>query len=62
MHLMGTDEYEHHVGAKFGGLVMEHHDGWANWKSKINPWDAYDKGPCKDLLGELEKAIHGRGM
>jgi alpha-L-fucosidase len=50
------------AGAKFGGLVAEHHDGWSNWKSKINPWNAYDKGPRKDLLGELEKAIHGRGM
>ncbi len=50
------------AGAKFGGLVAEHHDGWSNWKSKTNPWNAYDKGPHRDLLGELEKAIHRRGM
>ncbi|MDO3695358.1 alpha-L-fucosidase [Wenyingzhuangia sp. chi5] len=50
------------AGAKFGGVVAEHHDGWSNWKSKINPWNAYDKGPHRDILGELEKAIHSREM
>lgn len=49
-------------GAKFGGIVAEHHDGWANWDSKINPWNAMDMGPNRDLVGELEKAIHGRGL
>lgn len=97
MHIVGSDEYNHHVatygepakfgyhnfvpmfkaehfnadewadlfvkaGAKFGGVVAEHHDGWANWKSKINPWNAYDMGPHRDLVGELEKAIHGKGL
>lgn len=97
MHIVGSDEYKHHVetygepavfgyhnfvpmfkaekfnaeewadlfvkaGAKFGGVVAEHHDGWANWKSKINPWNSYDMGPHRDLLGELEKAIHGKGL
>lgn len=50
------------AGAKFGGIVAEHHDGWSNWKSKINPWNSYDMGPHKDIVGELEKAIHGRGL
>ncbi|SFU66514.1 alpha-L-fucosidase [Pustulibacterium marinum] len=97
MHIVGSNEYKHHVetygepkdfgyhdfvpefkaenfnaeewatlfekaGAKFAGVVAEHHDGWSNWKSKINPWNAYDKGPHKDVLGQLEKAIHGKGM
>lgn len=97
MHVVGSNEYKHHVetygepkdfgyhdfvpefkaenfnaeewatlfekaGAKFAGVVAEHHDGWSNWKSEINPWNAYDKGPHKDVLGQLEKAIHGKGM
>jgi alpha-L-fucosidase len=50
------------AGAKFGGVVAEHHDGWSNWASKINPWNSMDKGPHRDLVGELGKAIHGRGL
>jgi alpha-L-fucosidase len=49
-------------GAKFAGIVAEHHDGWSNWRSKINPWNSVDMGPHRDILGELEKAIHGRGL
>jgi alpha-L-fucosidase len=49
-------------GAKFAGVVAEHHDGWSNWDSKINPWNSMDMGPHRDLVGELAKAIHGRGM
>lgn len=49
-------------GAKFAGIVAEHHDGWSNWDSEINPWNAMDMGPHRDIVGELEKAIHGRGM
>lgn len=49
-------------GAKFAGLVAEHHDGWSNWDSKINPWNASDMGPNRDVYGELAKAIHKRNM
>lgn len=50
------------AGAKFGGIVAEHHDGWSNWDSKINPWNSMDMGPHRDLVGELAKAIHSRGL
>jgi len=50
------------AGAKFAGVVAEHHDGWSNWGSKINPWNSVDMGPHRDIVGELEKAIHGRNM
>lgn len=50
------------AGAKFAGVVAEHHDGWSNWNSKINPWNSMAMGPHRDIMGELEKAIHGRGM
>lgn len=40
-------------GARFAGPVAQHHDGFAMWNSKINPWNAKDMGPKKDILGEL---------
>ncbi|WP_188459895.1 alpha-L-fucosidase [Marivirga lumbricoides] len=49
-------------GAKFAGIVAQHHDGWSNWDSKNNPWNSVDMGPKRDIVGELEKAIHSRGM
>lgn len=97
MHIVGSDEYKHHVatygepskfgyhdfvpmfkaehfdanawadlfvkaGAKFAGVVAEHHDGWSNWDSKINPWNSMKMGPHRDIVGELSKAIHGKGL
>ena len=38
------------AGAKFGGIVAIHHDGWSNWASEINPWNSVDMGPQKDIL------------
>jgi len=49
-------------GAKFAGLVAQHHDGWSNWRSKINPWNAFDMGPKQDILGELSAAIKEKNM
>ncbi|MCJ7757985.1 MAG: alpha-L-fucosidase [Gillisia sp.] len=49
-------------GAKFAGVVAEHHDGWSNWGSKINPWNSVDMGPHRDILGELSEAIHQKNM
>lgn len=50
------------AGAKFAGPCAEHHDGFALWNSKVNPWNAANRGPKKDLTGELEKAIKGQGL
>jgi alpha-L-fucosidase len=49
------------AGAKFAGPVAEHHDGFSMWNSKLTTWDAFDKGPKRDVVGELEKAIKKRG-
>ena len=50
------------AGAKFAGPVAEHADGFAMWKSKINPWNAYDMGPKRDFVGEMEVAVRKRGL
>ncbi|WP_436927483.1 alpha-L-fucosidase [Halosimplex amylolyticum] len=50
------------IGAQFAGPIAEHHDGWSNWDSTINPWNAGDRGPKRDLVGELESAIRDRDM
>ena len=50
------------VGAKYVVMTAEHHDGWANWDSELTPWYAVDKGPKRDLVGELGKALRKRGL
>lgn len=49
-------------GARFAGLVAQHHDGFAMWGSEVNPWNAKDMGPEKDVLGELFAELKKRDM
>ena len=50
------------AGAQFAGPVAEHHDGFSMWNSKVNPWNAANMGPKRNVVAELEKAIRGKGM
>ena len=50
------------AGAKFAGPVAEHHDGFSMWASSITPWNSRDKGPGRDITGEMEREIRARGM
>lgn len=47
-------------GARFAGLVAEHHDGYAMWDSEITPWNAAETGPHTDITGELLTALRAR--
>lgn len=50
------------AGAKYIIPVAEHHDGFAMWDSKLTTWDAKDKGPKKDIIGELAIATRKKGL
>jgi alpha-L-fucosidase len=50
------------AGARFGGLVAEHQDGFSMWDSRINRWNAAAMGPRRDVVGELTGAIRGRNL
>ena len=50
------------AGAGFAGPIAEHHDGFSMWNSSVNKWNAAKMGPKRDIVGELEKAIHKQGM
>jgi alpha-L-fucosidase len=50
------------AGACFAGPVAEHHDGFSMWASDVNPWNAKDVGPKRDVTGELAAALRKRGM
>jgi len=50
------------AGAKFAGPVAEHHDGFSDWDSKVNEWNAVVKGPKLDLAKLFATAIRARGL
>lgn len=50
------------AGAKYVVPVAEHHDGFQMYKSDISHWNAYEKGPCRDVLGELKTACEAKGL
>ncbi len=50
------------TGAKFAGPVAQHHDGFAMWDSEVNPWNANDMGPKRDILGDIFKALEDKGL
>jgi len=50
------------AGAKFIIPTAEHHDGFALWDSAVNPWNAKQMGPHRDLIGDLSKAVRKQGL
>ncbi len=49
-------------GARFVMPTAEHHDNFAMWNSKVTPYNAVRMGPHRDLIGDLEKAVHAQGL
>ena len=50
------------AGAEYVIPVAEHHDGFQMYKSEISEWNAYEKGPKRDVLGELKEAFSGNDI
>ena len=50
------------AGAKFAGPVCIHHDGFAMWNSRLTKWNAFNMGPKRDIVGEMEQAIRKQGL
>ena len=49
-------------GAKYFMPTVEHHDGFSLWKSATNPYNAYNMGPHRDLVGEMAVATRKAGL
>jgi alpha-L-fucosidase len=49
-------------GAKYFMPTVEHHDGFSLWKSATNPFNAYNMGPHRDLVGEMAVATRKAGL
>ena len=45
------------AGAEYVVPVAEHHDGFQMYRSQISEWNAWDKGPKRDILGELRESF-----
>jgi alpha-L-fucosidase len=50
------------AGAKYVFAPGEHHDGFSNWDSKVNPFNAKNYGPHRDLDGDLITAVRKAGL
>jgi alpha-L-fucosidase len=50
------------AGATYVLPTGEHHDGFVLWDSELTPWTATKKGPKRDLIGDLGKAVRAEGL
>ena len=50
------------AGATYVIPTGEHHDGFVLWDSELTPWTATKKGPMRDLIGDLAKAVRAEGL
>ena len=50
------------AGAKYVVPVAEHHDGFQMYRSELSEWNAAEKGPQRDIIGELRDALDSLGF
>ncbi len=49
-------------GARFAGIAVVHHDGFALWASDVSRWNVGAMGPKRDLYGDLVRALRRHGL
>jgi alpha-L-fucosidase len=49
-------------GARYAGIAVVHHDGYALWASDLGRWDVGDIGPKRDVYGELVTELRARDL
>ena len=50
------------AGVKYVFPTAQHHENFPLWDSAVTPINAKQMGPKRDLIGELSKAVHARGI
>ncbi len=50
------------AGAKYFVSMGVHHDNFDLWNSRLNPWNAANKGPGKDIVGLWRQAAQKEGL
>ena len=50
------------AGARYVVPVAEHCDGFSMYASDVNPWNAAQMGPHRDVVGELATATRAHGL
>jgi len=50
------------AGARYVILTGEHHDGFMLSESGLTEWCTTSKGPMRDLVGDLGKAVRAKGI
>ena len=50
------------AGAKYVILTTKHHDGFCLYPSQYTEYNAMNRGPRRDIVGELAEAVRKRGM
>jgi alpha-L-fucosidase len=50
------------AGARYFMSMGVHHDNFDLWKSAHQPWNAVNKGPKRDIVGEWAKAARDAGL
>jgi alpha-L-fucosidase len=51
-----------YAGADFAGIAAEHGDGFIMWDSEYDTYNSMDKGPKRDILGEMFDAARKQNM
>lgn len=50
------------AGARYVVLVTKHHDGFCLFPSRYTDYSTVNRGPCRDITGELTESIRRSGM